>query len=142
MLDGGSCCVDADGRTNFNRLMFRRQQPYSYAFDLPMLDGERFLSTAAQGARRAGCDPAGVPIPADGYVVREEIGGKRGSIKTAWGGYLQTREDHRSASKLPAARGGLRWLDAGVPLATIQRWLGHANISRTSTYRARPTIVH
>ena len=25
-------------------------------------------------------------------------------------------------------------MDAGVPLATIQRWLGHANISQTSTY--------
>lgn len=25
-------------------------------------------------------------------------------------------------------------MDAGVPLATIQRWLGHANIAQTSTY--------
>ena len=25
-------------------------------------------------------------------------------------------------------------MDAGIPLATIQRWLGHANISQTSTY--------
>jgi hypothetical protein len=25
-------------------------------------------------------------------------------------------------------------MDAGVPLATIQRWLGHANISQTSIY--------
>jgi integrase len=31
---------------------------------------------------------------------------------------------------------GSRWLDAGVPLHTIQRWLGHANISQTSTYLA------
>jgi integrase len=29
---------------------------------------------------------------------------------------------------------GSRWMDAGVPLATIQRWLGHANIAQTSTY--------
>ena len=27
-------------------------------------------------------------------------------------------------------------MDAGVPLATIQRWLGHHNISQTSTYLA------
>lgn len=27
-----------------------------------------------------------------------------------------------------------RWLDAGVPLHRIQKWLGHANISQTSTY--------
>jgi hypothetical protein len=31
---------------------------------------------------------------------------------------------------------GSRWMDAGVPLATIQRWLGHHNISQTSTYLA------
>lgn len=29
---------------------------------------------------------------------------------------------------------GSRWMDAGVPLGTIQRWLGHYNISQTSTY--------
>jgi hypothetical protein len=27
-------------------------------------------------------------------------------------------------------------MDAGVPIATIQRWLGHANVSQTSTYLA------
>lgn len=31
---------------------------------------------------------------------------------------------------------GSRWLDAGVPLHTIQRWLGHTNIAQTSTYLA------
>lgn len=31
---------------------------------------------------------------------------------------------------------GSRWLDAGVALHRIQRWLGHANISQTSTYLA------
>src|SRR4030095_6826577 len=31
---------------------------------------------------------------------------------------------------------GSRWMDASVPLATIQRWLGHHNISQTSTYLA------
>jgi integrase len=25
-------------------------------------------------------------------------------------------------------------MDAGIPLATIQRWLGHANISQTSPH--------
>ena len=29
---------------------------------------------------------------------------------------------------------GSRWLDAGVALHRIQKWLGHANISQTSTY--------
>jgi integrase len=27
-----------------------------------------------------------------------------------------------------------RWMDAGVSLGTIQRWLGHANVAQTSTY--------
>ena len=27
-------------------------------------------------------------------------------------------------------------MDAGVPIATIQRWLGHENVSQTRTYRA------
>jgi len=31
---------------------------------------------------------------------------------------------------------GSRWMDAGVPIATIQRWLGHTNVSQTSTYLA------
>jgi integrase len=29
---------------------------------------------------------------------------------------------------------GSRWLDGGVPLHRVQRWLGHTNISQTSTY--------
>jgi hypothetical protein len=29
-------------------------------------------------------------------------------------------------------------MDAGVPLATIQRWPGHHHISQTSTYLAAP----
>ncbi len=31
---------------------------------------------------------------------------------------------------------GSRWLDGGVPLHQIQAWLGHTNISQTSTYLA------
>ena len=29
---------------------------------------------------------------------------------------------------------GSRWLDAGVPLHRMQKWLGHTNIAQTSTY--------
>ena len=29
---------------------------------------------------------------------------------------------------------GSRWVDTGVPLHLVQRWLGHANTSQTSTY--------
>ncbi len=31
---------------------------------------------------------------------------------------------------------GSRWLDLGVPLHTVRDWLGHTNISQTSTYLA------
>ena len=39
VLDGEICCLDPDGSTNFNRLLFRRLQPWFYAFDLLMLNG-------------------------------------------------------------------------------------------------------
>lgn len=79
-------------------------------------------------------DPAGEMLPPDAYVFGDEIGRRRGSIKTAWRlvcqrakiGDLHFHDLRREA--------GSRWMDAGIPLATIQRWLGHANIAQTSTY--------
>lgn len=79
-------------------------------------------------------DPAGEELPHDAYVFGDEVGRQRRSIRTAW----------RLACKRAKITGlhfhdlrreaGSRWMDAGIPLATIQRWLGHANISQTSTY--------
>jgi len=40
VLDGEVCCLDADGRTNFNKLLFRREWPHFYAFDVLSIDGE------------------------------------------------------------------------------------------------------
>jgi len=40
VIDGEICCLEWDGRTNFYDLLFRREQPYFYAFDLLMLNGE------------------------------------------------------------------------------------------------------
>lgn len=40
ILDGEIVCLDADGRSNFHQLMFRRDWPYFYAFDLLEVDGE------------------------------------------------------------------------------------------------------
>jgi len=37
---GEICCLQPDGRTNFHDLLFRGKQPYFYAFDLLMLNGE------------------------------------------------------------------------------------------------------
>ena len=79
-------------------------------------------------------DPAGEPIPPDGYVLGDAIGRRRRSIKTAWRlccGRAKILDLHFHDLRREA---GSRWMDAGVPLATIQRWLGHANIAQTSTY--------
>ncbi len=35
---------------------------------------------------------------------------------------------------------GSRWLDGGVPLTAIRDWLGHGNISQTSTYLETQTV--
>src|SRR5262245_16042325 len=40
VLDGEICSLDADGRSDFFRLMFRPDQPYFYAFDVLDVDGE------------------------------------------------------------------------------------------------------
>src|SRR4051812_16542112 len=40
VLDGEIVCLDRDGRSNFYNLMFRREWPYFYAFDVLSIDGE------------------------------------------------------------------------------------------------------
>src|SRR5438874_1955298 len=39
VLDGEIVCLDSDGRPQFDRLFYRRDQPYFYAFDLLYLNG-------------------------------------------------------------------------------------------------------
>lgn len=39
VLDGEVCCLDGDGRSQFNDLLFRREWPYFYAFDILSLNG-------------------------------------------------------------------------------------------------------
>jgi integrase len=79
-------------------------------------------------------DPAGEPLPQDAYVFGDEVGRRRYSIKTAW--RLTLKRANITGLHFHDLRreAGSRWMDAGIPLATIQRWLGHANISQTSTY--------
>ena len=79
-------------------------------------------------------DPAGETLPPDGYVFGDEIGRRRGSIKTAWKGTLQRANITGLRFHDLRREAGSRWMDAGIPLATIQRWLGHTNIAQTSTY--------
>jgi bifunctional non-homologous end joining protein LigD len=40
ILDGEICCLDRDGRSNFRNLLFRREWPHFYAFDLLVLEGQ------------------------------------------------------------------------------------------------------
>jgi len=39
-LHGEICCLDSDGRTNFKTLLFRREWPFFYAFDVLSIEGE------------------------------------------------------------------------------------------------------
>jgi bifunctional non-homologous end joining protein LigD len=39
ILDGELVCLDNDGRSLFNELLFRRSHPYFYAFDLLWING-------------------------------------------------------------------------------------------------------
>jgi ATP-dependent DNA ligase len=40
VLDGEIVCLDPDGRSNFSNLLFRRDWPYFFAFDLLSVEGE------------------------------------------------------------------------------------------------------
>lgn len=107
-------------------------------------------------------DPAGDPLPPTAYVFGDEAGRYVEHRKRAWLAtilrahghtvrYVTTHKPYRRTGNLtPECRealrmvglhfhdlrreAGSRWMDNGVSLATIQRWLGHANISQTSTY--------
>jgi bifunctional non-homologous end joining protein LigD len=40
LLDGEIVCLDDDGKSNFHKLLFRRDWPYFYVFDLLALNGD------------------------------------------------------------------------------------------------------
>jgi integrase len=100
-------------------------------------------------------DPAGEPLPSDAYVFGTEIGTRVSCFARAWRsavlrahgvriGVTKTRDftpENKAALRSInlhfhdlRREAGSRWLEGGVPLHTIQRWLGHTNISQTSTY--------
>lgn len=81
-------------------------------------------------------DPAGEPLPASAYVFGDEVGRRHATIKTAWAQRCKRAKIVGLHFHDLRREAGSRWMDAGVPLATIQRWLGHHNISQTSTYLA------
>lgn len=102
-------------------------------------------------------DPAGQPHTLDAFVFGTEIGTRLLGFSRAWAtavlkshGYTPAYD--AVANLTPESRAALRsidlhfhdlrreagsrWMDGGVPLATIQRWLGHTNIAQTSAYLA------
>jgi integrase len=102
-------------------------------------------------------DPAGQPHAMDAYVFGTEIGSRLTSINRAWHtavlkSHGQTPAYTATTNLTPESRAALdaidlhfhdlrreagsRWLEGGVPLHTIRDWLGHTNISQTSTYLA------
>jgi integrase len=73
-------------------------------------------------------------------VFGNEVGQRVGSIKVAWQAACRRAgvvDLHFHDLRREA---GSRWMEAGVPLATIQRWLGHTNISQTSVYLTTTTV--
>jgi integrase len=102
-------------------------------------------------------DPAGNPLPPAAFVFGTSIGTRLADFGRAWESavlrspgwtpaYTATKNlDAASREALRQAdlhfhdlrhEAGSRWMDGGVPLATIQRWLGHSNAAQTSRYLA------
>lgn len=80
--------------------------------------------------------PNGKELPATAYVFGNEIGERVKGVKTAW--YAALRRAGIVGLHLHDLRreAGSRWVDHGIPLHQVQSWLGHSNISQTSTYLA------
>ena len=99
ILDGELICIDVDGVSVFNELMFRRGVPYFYAFDFDVTQWTRPLSKAPSRTERtvekanhaeqrtgsALCRPRGRLrcgfLPHD---PSEESGGDRGEASGEW----------------------------------------------------------
>jgi integrase len=79
-------------------------------------------------------DVLGERLGPDAYVFGDEIGRRRGSITAAWRSTVTRAAIVDLHFHDLRREAGSRWMDAGIPLATIQRWLGHTNIAQTSTY--------
>jgi integrase len=79
-------------------------------------------------------DPAGQPHGRHAYVFGNEIGQPTGSIKTAWRLACRRAEIVNLRFHDLRREAGSRWLEGGVPLQVVRDWLGHTNISQTSTY--------
>lgn len=100
--------------------------------------------------------PDGTAHPPEAFVFGNEVGQSVKRVTRAWERAVLISHGHKpeydttTKGLTPASRAllktinlhfhdlrreaGSRWLDGGVPLHTIRDWLGHTNISQTSTY--------
>jgi bifunctional non-homologous end joining protein LigD len=53
VLDGEIVCLKPDGRSDFNKLLFRRDWPFFFAFDLLTIDGEDLRGLPLLARKRA-----------------------------------------------------------------------------------------
>jgi len=53
VLDGEIVCLQPDGRSDFNKLLFRRDWPFFFAFDLLTIDGEDLRGLPLLARKRA-----------------------------------------------------------------------------------------
>jgi bifunctional non-homologous end joining protein LigD len=53
ILDGEIVCLHPDGRSDFNKLLFRRDWPFFFAFDLLTIDGEDLRGLPLLARKRA-----------------------------------------------------------------------------------------
>lgn len=56
------------------------------------------------------------------------------SIKTAWRLICRRAKIVGLRTHDLRRKGGSRWLEGGVPVQVVREWIGHTNISQTSTY--------
>lgn len=68
------------------------------------------------------------------YVFGNEVGEQVKDIKTAWGATCRRAKITDVHFHDLRREAGSRWHEAGVSLVQVQAWLGHTNISQTSTY--------
>lgn len=79
------------------------------------------------------------PLSGALFVFGNDLGERVGDIKTAWGGACERARITALTFHDLRRECGSRWMEAGVPLATIQKWLGHTNIKQTSVYLSTTT---
>jgi bifunctional non-homologous end joining protein LigD len=108
ILDGELVCLDADGRSNFHRLLFRRDWPFYYAFDVlsvgrenvqdrPLLERKRILRRVmpridsrllfVDHVKARGCDlfRAACDRDLEGIVAKWSRGPyQRDGVSTSW----------------------------------------------------------